>query len=213
MRNKTGNVCMILGAALIMAALSLFLWNRRENNAAGASSEKILSQIMEQTELLRAENETGRFDPYDTAMTEAKIDGYAWIGYLSLPSIERELPVMSEWDYTRLKMAPCRYSGAAGSDDLVICAHNYDRHFGTIKNLASGDPVYFTDMDGAVWQYEVETVEVLAPTDADVMLANEYDLTLFTCTYGGKRRVTVRCRHGEDAPQTGGYFDKDTYGQ
>lgn len=193
---------MVLGAVLVLAALSLFLWNQRENSEAGASAEEILPQVMEQIEMPGAvqnpEEEPVYPDPYDPTMTEVEIDGYAYVGYLSIPTLELELPVMSEWDYTRLKIAPCRYAGSTKTDDLVICAHNYTRHFGPIRNLAAGDTVTFTDMDGVVWQYEVAAVDILAPTDVEDMTAGGYDLTLFTCTYGGASRVTVRC---ERAPE------------
>lgn len=187
---------MVLGAVLVLAALSLFLWNQRENNEAGTSAEKILPQVIEQIETPGAGQEVEEPsypDPYDPTMTEVEIDGYAYVGYLSIPALELELPVMSEWDYTRLKIAPCRYAGSTKTDDLVICAHNYTRHFGPIRNLTPGDTVTFTDMDGVVWQYEVVAVDILAPTDVEDMTAGDYDLTLFTCTYGGASRVTVRC--------------------
>ena len=192
---------MVLGAVLVLAALSLFLWNQRENNEAGTSAEKILPQVIEQIETPGAGQEVEEPsypDPYDPTMTEVEIDGYAYVGYLSIPSLELELPVMSEWDYTRLKIAPCRYAGSTKTDDLVICAHNYTRHFGPIRNLTPGDTVTFTDMDGVVWQYEVVAVDILAPTDVEDMTAGDYDLTLCTCTYGGASRVTVRC---ERAPE------------
>lgn len=186
---------------LVLAALSLFCWNQWENHKAGESAEKVLSQVMEQMEMSRTdqepEEETAYPDPYNPAMAEVKIDGYAYIGYLSIPALELELPVMSEWDYTRMKIAPCRYTGSTKTNDLVICAHNYDRHFGPIRNLAPGDTVYFTDMDGNVWTYNVMEVEILAPTDVEDMTAGGYDLTLFTCTYGGEARVTVRCERAE----------------
>ena len=191
---------MVLGTVLVLAALSLFLWNQRENNEAGTSAEKILPQVIEQIETPGAgqEMEEPSYpDPYDPTMTEVEIDGYAYVGVLSIPSLELELPVMSEWDYTRLKIAPCRYAGSTKTDDLVICAHNYTRHFGPIRNLTPGDTVTFTDMDGVVWQYEVVAVDILAPTDVEDMTAGGYDLTLFTCTYGGASRVTVRCRQAE----------------
>jgi len=35
--------------------------------------------------------------------------------------------------------------------------------------------------------------EVLLPTAVEEMTAGEWDLTLFTCTLGGRSRVTVRC--------------------
>lgn len=191
---------MLLGAVLLLAALSLLLWNRQEDRQAGESSERILSRVIGQIE----ENKTEDHDPidraategpdqWDPAMAEAEIDGYAYIGYLSIPALGLELPVMSEWDYTRLRIAPCRYAGSTKTDDLVIAAHNYTRHFGPIKDLTGGDAVYFTDMDGVVFAYEVEEVDVLQPTEVEEMVSGGFDLTLFTCTYGGKTRVTVRC--------------------
>ena len=193
---------MVLGTVLVLAALSLFLWNQRENNEAGASVEEILPQVIERIEtpgaIQEPEEEPSYPDPYDPTMTEVEIDGYAYVGYLSIPALELELPVMGEWDYTRLKTAPCRYAGSTKTDDLVICAHNYTRHFGPIRNLTPGDTVTFTDMDGVVWQYQVTMVEILAPTNVEDMTAGGYDLTLFTCTYGGASRVTVRCERAAE---------------
>lgn len=190
---------MVLGGVLVLAALSLLLRNGLEDSAAGKSVERILPQIIQQIEApptmpAGVEAPTHAYpDPYDPTMTEVEIDGYAYIGYVSIPSVGLELPIMSEWDYARLKIAPCRFSGSTKTDNLVICAHNFDRHFGPIRNLSPGDTVYFTDMDGIVWKYEVATLDVLAPTQVEDMTAGDYDLTLFTCTYGGATRVTVRC--------------------
>lgn len=187
---------MVLGTALVLAALSLFLWNRMEDNEAGKAAENILPQIIEEIQEPDTVNETEEPswpDPYDPAMTEVEIDGYAYVGYLSIPAIELELPVMSEWDYPRLKIAPCRYTGSTKTGDLVIAGHNYTRHFGPLSRLSEGDQVIFTDMDGEIWVYAVAAVEVLAPTAIEDMTASGYDLTLFTCTYGGTSRVTVRC--------------------
>ena len=39
---KAGNVCMLLGTALVLAALSLFLWNQREAAEAGRAAEAVL---------------------------------------------------------------------------------------------------------------------------------------------------------------------------
>ena len=199
MRNKIGTICMVLGTALVLAALSLFLWNRQEDRQAGTAVRTLLPQVKEQIAAPdpAPQTEPTYPDPYDPAMTEVEIDGYAYVGYLSVPALELELPVMSEWDYTRLKIAPCRYAGSTKTDDLVIAGHNYTEHFGTLSKLAPGDAVYFTDMDGVLSAYEVAAVDVLAPTDVEEMTAGDYDLTLFTCTYGGQNRVTVRCERAE----------------
>lgn len=182
---------MAAGTALVCMALGLFLYNRWDDSRAGEAAVYVLPQVMEQIEEQMEEREPKAV--YGTEMADAVVDGYAYIGYLSIPALELELPVMSEWSYAQLKIAPCRYTGSTKSEDLVICAHNYERHFGNIKRLAPGDLIRFTDMDGAVSEYEVVSVEILAPDAVEEMTGSGYGLTLFTCTYGGQTRVTVRC--------------------
>ena len=51
----------------------------------------------------------------------------------------------------------------------------------------------FTDLEGNQIFYEVREIYTVAATDIDGMVNSGYDLSLFTCNYGGKARVTVRC--------------------
>ena len=103
------------------------------------------------------------------------------------------LPIISNWSYPNLKKAPCRYSGSAYTNDLILAAHNFSSHFGNLKSLALGDTVLFTDVDGNVFSYRVAERETLQPTAIEEMKSGNWDLTLFTCTLGGSYRVTVRC--------------------
>lgn len=191
MGRKAGTIFMILGAAFVFAALSLFLFNSWDDKQAGDSVDEVLSQVLEEIGADANNNEV--LNPYETEMTEVEIDGYYYIGYISIPSLELELPVMSDWSYPQLKISPCRYSGSTKTGDLVIAAHNYSRHFGRIKNMSVGDTVYFTDMKGIVSSYKVAEIDILEPTAVEEMTSGDYPLTMFTCTYGGKSRVTVRC--------------------
>ena len=199
MRKVSGTICMILGVLLIGAAAVLFGMNRREAKEAAEAAEAVLPQLVEKMEKNagKEDPETGEEnplpDPYDPEMREEEIGGERYVGYLSIPSLGLELPVISEWSYERLKTAPCRYAGSSKTGDLVIAAHNYARHFGRLAEISPGAEVYFTDMDGVVSAYEVIGVEELGPSDVEEMTAGEYDLTLFTCTYTGRSRVTVRC--------------------
>lgn len=198
MRNRVGTGCMILGAALILAALSLFLWNRREADMAEERSDKLLPLVVEQIIEQRVREPEQLPEPAAKEMTVTEIDGLGYIGFLSIPALELELPVLSDWDYTRLNKAPCRYTGGTSTNDLVICAHNYDRHFGSLSKLEIGDEVLFTDMDGITTCCKVAAQEILEPTAIEEMTAGDYALTLFTCTYGGANRVTVRCERAEE---------------
>lgn len=176
---------MASGAVLVIIALSLLFWNRYEDRKAGQSAQLILSKITAQSE------SDGNEDNSDAKTAE--IDGYEYIGYITIPDLNLELPVMSDWDYTRMKLSPCRYSGSVQTNDMVIAAHNYTRHFGRLSKLSEDDTIYFTDINGNRYSYSVKEVEVLAPTAIEEMTSGEYDLTLFTCTYSGQSRLAVRC--------------------
>ncbi len=198
MRRKIGMTCMTLGAVLVLIALSLFFWNRQEDKKAGQSAELILPKIVAQAESDSGENASGSPDLYGSDMKSVEIDGYGFIGYLTIPDLNLELPVMSEWDYVRMKRSPCRYAGSVKTDDLVIAAHNYTRHFGRLSKLSEGDIIYFTDMDGNRYSYSVKAVEVLPPTAVEEMTSGDYELTLFTCTYSGQSRLAVRCSRASE---------------
>jgi len=183
MKNKIGTIFMCVGIVLLTAALSLFLYNQDEAYEAEKASREVLSKMQFD----------GTPDPYSNEMTVVEIDGDGYIGYLSIPALDINLPVMSQWDYERMKTAPCRYYGSTKTDDLVIAAHNYFCHFGKISELKPGDKISFTDMDGTVTDYKVDVIDILSPAAVEEMTNGEYDLTLFTCTYGAQSRVAVRC--------------------
>ena len=116
-----------------------------------------------------------------------------YVGILTIPSLELELPVASVWSYPALQLAPCRFTGSAYTDDLVIAGHNYTSHFADLHSLQQGDLLSFTDVDGNVFAYRVAETEILGENDVEEMTGSGYALTLFSCTVGGQYRVTVRC--------------------
>lgn len=194
---RLGTLLMALGVLCIAAAAVLLVGNQQEDRHAGIQSASIASQLQAYHPTAPSDPEaqipSTLPDPYNPSMTEVEIDGHAYIGYLELPGWESALPVMSSWDYAKLRIAPCRYHGSTKTDDLVIMAHNYIRHFGPLDKLEPGAVISFTDMDGVTIRYEVVALEILYPTATEDMTSGQYDLTLFTCTYGGRSRVTLRC--------------------
>ncbi len=207
MRQKIGKICMLLGVLLLLGALAVFCYNKWDENRADKASQEVLGELEEVLpEEPEAEQEELRIavpisDP-EQAMTETEIDGYKYIGYVSIPSIELELPVMSQWSYAGLKIAPGRYTGTTYADNLVVCGHNYAKHFSPIKWLAVGTEVNFVDMDGLTWSYTVSKVETIQPTQIEKMTTatenDDWDLTLFTCTTGGRARYALRCVRSGD---------------
>lgn len=185
-----------IGLLLMAAALLLAAYNLWDAQRAANAADTTLTQIEKSIQGIAAE-ESSENDGSDadtlTEMPTVTIDGVEYIGVLEIPALELSLPVASEWNYENLRVSPCRYQGSAYSDDLIIAGHNYQRHFGNLKNLSEGDTVTFTDVVGNVFTYEVAEVTTLGAYSVDEMVSGNWDLTLFTCTIGGRTRVTVRC--------------------
>lgn len=190
MPKKSGVAFILVGMVLILSALSLFLYNRYADAQAGQEAERLLADVQTFIEKEPASLSEETLAP---ELPVAEIDGYGYVGYVSIPKLGLELPVMSEWDYERLKIAPCRQFGSSRTDDLVIAAHNYKNHFGSLFQLEEGDSVIFTDMDGIENFYEVTCMDALKSTEIDAVQNSGHDLALYTCTYSGKTRVTVFC--------------------
>ncbi len=202
MPKKAGIAFVAVGAVLILSALLLFLHNDREDQRAGQEAEKILTALQsaipdQPLEITTPPEESLQApEPTETEpqeMTVVEIDGYGYIGYISIPAISVELPVMSEWDYSRLELAPCRQFGSTVTDDLVIAAHNYKSHFRYLSQLKVGDAVQFTDMDGRVITYAAAAIETLNPEEVDAVQNSGYDLVLYTCNPGGQTRIVIYC--------------------
>lgn len=191
MKRKTAYAFMTVGVLCIAFAMGLLMYNNHESNAAKENAVVVMDSI--RIAIAENEQQADVVDPFDEEMTIKEIDGYGYIGYLSVPALELDLPVMSEWDYGRLKIAPCRHFGSTKTDNLVIAAHNYRWHFGYLGHLNPGDAVIFTDMDSVVHRYTVDSVELLMPTDTNKVRDSGDDLILYTCTYGGEKRIVVRC--------------------
>ena len=190
MKAKRGTVWINAGLLLIAAALFLSAYNEWESHEARDSARQVIAQLCD--ELPTEAGEPTTLPDVRREMPVKTINGRDYIGVLSIPSLELELPVISQWDYPALKVAPCRYSGSLYQDNLIICAHNYASHFGKLKELQPGDIVLFTDMDEHVVTFQMVERETLNPMDAEGMEAGDWDLTLFTCTIDGQTRVTIR---------------------
>jgi len=214
MKRKVGLILIILGLSLILGAGAWAGHNLRDEAHAKENSAKALNQLVQRIPEMIPAKETLPAIELGTSATEVvypdyvlnpnmdmpiqEIDGYKYIGVLSIPSLELELPVMDQWSYEGAAVAPCRYSGSAYLDDLVIAAHNHRAHFGPLlSDIRLDQEVCFTDVDGNVFQYRVVEFEVIEPTQIDEMITGYWDLTLFTCNPGMLTRMAVRCEKTE----------------
>ena len=75
---------------------------------------------------------------------------------------------------------------------MIIAGHNYKYSFGQLTRLRNGSIAYFKKLDGTTYKYKCTDILELADNDVEKMEEGNCDMTLFTCTYDGQRRLTLR---------------------
>ncbi len=191
MKKTIGIICIIAGIAMIFLSIYLIGKNYYVEYNAGKSIDNVIPKL---------EEKIGSADVGTDTLADVEetiVDGHVYIGIIKVPSQNLELPIIKEWNYDNLEIAPCRFTGSYKSKDLVIAGHNYKRHFSKLKNLQKGDEIIFVAANGKDYIYRVSLVEVLEPKQVEYLInkekENEWDLSLFTCTKSGAGRCVVRC--------------------
>lgn len=198
-----GKIFIIIGIFLIIVSSTMYINNQYKEINAGKKSEITLYIIKNNLEQIN-DNDINNEDILNNInnqenisteknMKTTNINGYDYIGTITIPTLNLELPIMSEYDYNRLEIAPCRYYGSIYTNDLIICAHSYKTHFKYLNKLKQKDLIIFTDIEGNNYIYEVLETEILNPKQVSEMINNDFDLTLYTCTNDGQNRITIRC--------------------
>ena len=205
---KKEMLLVILGAVLIFSALFLISYNKLEDFRAGQAGKRMLAELdpslfdvdpakgfgnlalSGEKEASAGKGSSWGFDPESAAIFFEK---YPCAGILNIPNLELTLPVWSEWNYDKLKSAPCVHFGSVEDENLFIAAHNYSSQFGRLKELEAGDEIRFWSKDGSCLDYSVAQVTVVKPSDVKKIKNSGYALVLYTCTPGGKSRVAVYC--------------------
>jgi len=181
--------------------------NQQKNMEQDSSGETVMFEIPPDLQDLMnsaASVNTGDYeeDTGSSALSAqspvVNINGYDYVGILTIKPLGLELPAMNDWTYEQLRMGICRYSGSIDSGDLVIMGHNYARHFAKLKDIRIGDVITFTDMNRNTFEYEVSALDILGATDVEEMTSGEYALSLFTCNYAGDKRIMIRCDYLKD---------------
>ena len=124
MRKGIGICCILLGMICLLAAAGFAAYNRLESKTGAQSSQTLLQGVQEKmegtaqigTEQQEAiSEETAAEELAETVpgeMATVSVDGYDSIGILTVPALELELPVLTDWSYEKLKKAPCHYYGS-----------------------------------------------------------------------------------------------------
>ena len=135
MKNKLSIICQILGIILIIVALGLCLYNVIFDYTSGKKSKEALEEIENILQEKPIDDSFDYLNNPNKEMPKLNIDGKNYIGIISIPSIDIELPVLNEYTVKNLKQAPVLYKGSIYQNNAIIIAHNSTSHFKKIQKL------------------------------------------------------------------------------
>lgn len=157
------------------------------------------------------ENKTENQNNNQTKTNNTKIDTktytskdgvkYTTEAILKIPKINIEYPVLSATSDALLFVSLNKYWGPQPNEvgNYCIVGHYYEngKMFGKLHKLKNGDKAELTDLSGNTLTYQVYNKYVVEPTDTrctSQLTDGRKELTLITCTNGGKQRLVVKLR-------------------
>lgn len=144
-------------------------------------------------------------DKFNTIYKTSKGTQYRVDSILNIPSLQIRYPVISECTTELLKISLNKFWGREPNEigNYCIVGHNYDGKdifFGKLHKLQNGDIVELQDKTGRTLKYEVYNKFIVVPKDTDCTSQRtngKREMTLITCSDGGKTRLIVKCREIE----------------
>lgn len=141
-------------------------------------------------------------DQFNTVHTTNSGKKYKVDSVLNIPSLEINYPVLSESTDELLKISLNKFWGGEPNSigNYCVVGHNYDGKdifFGKLYRIQNGDIVELEDKSGNVLQYKVYNKFIVKPTDTactSQITNGRKEMTLITCSDGGKTRLIVKCR-------------------
>lgn len=198
-------ICLVVGGGL-------GIYHFHTENQIEAMNQEIVSKMFDQMDRGKGNDSLGAVDAVSVAgETEVENqdveeqvqqkkeslvpeDGREYIGIIEVQELGIRLPVLKRYTDADMKTTPCVYYGSRENDNLVIVGHNYDSQFGNFNKLDSSQEVnaILTLLDGTKYYYKSKQLENLNPSQIDEMLSGDWDMTLFTCSYSGEKRIALR---------------------
>lgn len=115
----------MLGSALVLAAVCLYVYDRLEDARAGAQAASAVSRLRQSQSIAAVSETRTAADSAESLPTEdaepesesasetpASSVEREYLGVLTIPALGLELPVQTEWSKANLKVSPCRQCGS-----------------------------------------------------------------------------------------------------
>ncbi len=190
MKKRRGGRKLVLatGCALVVCSLVLLAWRQISVCYAAKKSDgyvEILNEILPESRFAVLEQKS------DNAMPVLSVNGTDIVGLVEFPERGRTLPVRAEWS-SRLFL-PSRYTGSVYDGSLVVGATTQKGQMDFYCEIEVGDVVWFTDMTGDRYAYEVADILYRKHADNETLTADGAEFVLFAKNVYAFEYIVIRC--------------------
>ena len=188
MKKQTNGLCFLIGICLLVAAfLVLISWQwgvHKSQQEAVGYVQTIRTLIPEPQGAVLEEKR-------DNAMSVLEVEGTNFVGILEIPKFGSSLPVCADWG--KVSSYPCRLSGSIYECTIQIGATSQKGQYDFYREVSVGDCVFFTDMEGNCFSYEVTDIHYEKHADQTALLRKDADLTLFIKNVYSLEYIIIFC--------------------
>lgn len=190
---RSGNIFLFAGLLLVLGSFGLLAATTLQTNAAASAAAELSAQL----EDAMPPRSAGLMDSYtNMEMPALSLDGQDFIGTVAVPAFQVVLPIASAWDTGKVSSFPCRFWGTVYDGSLILGGADQTGQFDFLDQIQNDDSVLVTDMTGAQFSYRVSEIHRADSAQADVLLDDSSDLTLFSRNARSLEYIIVRCVMG-----------------
>lgn len=165
---------LIAGGILILLSMALLIWHQASIRLAESRAEKdtqIIRQLIPEIVSAVPEMRT------DNDMPVFSVNGTDYIGLLEYPEYNSVIPIQAEW--TGQLQSPGRYKGSVYDRSMIVGLTNARGQYAFWKDISVNDVLYFTDMTGSCYRYEIAEIQYREHADDENLISDQSDLTVF----------------------------------
>lgn len=187
---RNDKIIFMLGCLLIACSLVLLGVLQMQTKQAEHTNADLVQTI----ETILPERKEGTKDvEQKSEMPALELQSEDFIALLEIPSYGLKLPVCNVWDKGKVVSYPCRFYGTVYNGTLVIGGYDQPGQFDFFDRIQNDAVVTVTDMTGSTFSYVVDRVERSTSADAEILIDDEADLTLFVRDAQVLEYIILRC--------------------
>ena len=187
-KSAVRRLCFLAGVGLLVAAAGVLLawqWGIRVSEQRSEGYVQTLRTLMPEPQGAVPE------ERQDSTMPALELDGTDFIGILELPRYGSALPVCAEWG--NLTRYPCCFSGSVYDGSMQIGGTTQKGQYDFYREISVGDALYFTDMTGNRYAYEVSQIRYEKHADQAALEREAAELTLFVKNVYAFEYILIFC--------------------